>query len=181
MPSSSDNRTRTPAARVGETASTPAYGKEFESCLDAYIRDEAGLSFDAVGAGCGLNGETLRLMLDPGDRHQLGASRTARVLRRLGTAEPFNRYMRIDGNQIGGVVHQLVPVVLRPCTGNVLVDLGGGARELGAIVEEVAGAVAGDGKIDAIEAAAALRLVRPHVERLMGVVAQLEAIARRES
>lgn len=176
--STRDSRTGTRPPKAGGYDHAPAYSKDLECILDADVRD-SGISFDALGAAVGVDGETLRNMLDAADRRQLGASRIARVLRRLGTPEPFNRYMRIDGNQIGGVVHQLVPVHVRAAGVDLLTDAAANSRELSEIVERLAYALASDGRVDAVEASDSLKLVRPALERLCGVCAQLEAIARR--
>lgn len=166
--------------RVGNaaTTATSSYGWEVEAACDAFVRGPgSGLTFDRLGLSVGLSGEALRLMLDTDDRHQLGASRLPRLLRALGTPEPFNAVMRLDGHQIGGLVHQLLPVPTRGSSGDVLADTAAGARELTTILETLVGLM--DGGIDAVEAAIVLRLFRPHLERLHGVIGQLEAIARR--
>lgn len=170
------SRTGARAPLAGNRAATPT--KDVEAALDAHIRD-AGLSFDRLGLHIGVDGETLRLMLDPDDRRVLGASRLLPLLRALGTPEPFNAAARLPGHQIAGDQHQLLPIAARASTGDVLVDVASGARECGALVEMVAVAAA-DG-IDPLEAAVVLRSLRPHLERLHGVCAQLEAIARRSA
>lgn len=179
MPSASDIRTGAPSPLVGNRPQSPlACAKDVETACDAYIRDTPGLSFDRVGLALGLDGETLRLMLDPGDRRQLGASRLLRLLRAFGTPEPLNAVARLPGNEIGGLTHQLVPVVVRPCSGDLLGETAAGARECTTALEALISCLA-DG-VDPIEAATLLRLYRPLSERLLGVVAQLEAIARRQ-
>lgn len=168
-------RTRTLAAQVGNRAQTPT--KPLEAALDAHIRD-GGLGWDRLGLAVGCDGETLRLACDPGDRHVLAASRLVPLLRALGTPEPLNAYLRLPECRIGGELHQLVPVVAHASSGDVLLDAASGSRELGAGVEAIALSLA-DGRLDPVEAAAVLHLVRPCSERLLGLCAQLEAIARR--
>lgn len=175
MTSSSDNRTRASASLVGKTASLPTYDKDLESAFEA-CRHSMRLSYDSLGNAIGLNGETVRQMFEPTDRHHLGASRIARILRAFGTAEPFNAYMRLPGHEIGGIPHQLVPCP-RASSGDLLADTAAAARECTTALEVLIELM--EGGVDPLEAVTLLRLYRPMSERLLGAVAQLEAIARR--
>lgn len=181
-PDRHEARTRASATGVGKLQASPTnYSKDFEAAVDAHIRaPKSGLTFDSVGLRIGIDGETLRRMLDPGDRLQLGSSRVMPLLRALGTSEPFNAYARLDGHQVGGVMQQLLPTAVRASTRDLQRDIGGAARELGEIVEAVADALSDDGRINALEATGLLSLLGPHVERLHGVIAQLETLERRE-
>lgn len=80
--------------------------------------------------------------------------------------------------ETGGVTHQLVPCP-RASSGDLLADTAAAARECTTALEVLIELM--EGGVDPIEAVTLLRLYRPLSERLLGVVAQLEAIARRDS
>ena len=171
--------TRTPSRPGMVAVGGPTAPKDVEAAFDGHMRD-AGVSFDAAGLALNLTGEALRTMLDPGDRHVLAASRVVPLMRRLGTVEPYNAYLRLPECRVAGVMHQLLPVVARPSSGDVMLDAATGIRELGGVVENAAIAMT-DGRIDPIEAAALAKVARPFLERMTGLVAHLEAIARRDA
>lgn len=172
--------TRTPSrpGMVAVGGHTPP--KDVEAAIDGYMRSEScGVSFDSAALTLGVTGESLRLQLEPGDRHVLPASRVIPLLRRLGTVEPFNAYLRLDGCKIGGLTHQLVPVVVRPCSGDVLADTAEGTREIAVALQAVIARM--DGGIDPVEARELAPLYRALTERLAGLTAHVEALARREA
>lgn len=164
--------TRTPSRPGMVAVGGPTAPKDVEAAFDGHMRD-AGVSFDAAGLALNLTGEALRTMLDPGDRHVLAASRVVPLM-------PYNAYLRLPECRIAGVMHQLLPVVARPSSGDVMLDAATGIRELGGVVENAAIAMA-DGRIDPIEAAALAKVARPFLERMTGLVAHIEALARRDA
>ena len=111
--------TRTPSRPGMVAVGGPTAPKDVEAAFDGHMRD-AGVSFDAAGLALNLTGEALRTMLDPGDRHVLAASRVVPLMRRLGTVEPYNAYLRLPECRVAGVMHQLLPVVARPSSGDVM-------------------------------------------------------------